>query len=61
MKITNQRSYTLVIGGQRAEPGESIDVPSDVGKQAVKQPDNWSAAKSTKKSTAADDGAQKES
>lgn len=59
MKITNKRSYAKSIGGVRAQPGETVDVPDEVGNAALEQPDSW-AKPAPPKPKPADDG-EKES
>lgn len=53
MHVVNQRSYALVIDatGVVAEPGVPVEVPDDLGKSLLEQPDNWAAAKPSKKET----------
>lgn len=41
MKIQNKRSYAVTIGNATAQPGETVEVPDDIGAAALEQPDNW--------------------
>lgn len=51
MQVTNQRPYALVIAAtdQEVGPGETVEVPDDLGRQLIEQPDNWAAKKSRSK------------
>lgn len=53
MQITNVRPYSLEIAvtGQLVEPGESAEVPDELGASLLEQPANWAAAKPAKPST----------
>lgn len=50
MKVKSLSSSARFIAatGQTVEPGATVDVPNDVGRDLVKQPDRWEAVKSNK-------------
>lgn len=61
-QIVNQRSKALTIAatGQTVEPGESVEVDDDLAAGLLEQPDNWSAAKPSRKTSGDDAGEPEE-
>lgn len=45
MQVTNMRPYAveIVATGQSVGPGETVDVPDEVGESLAEQPDVWAA------------------
>lgn len=57
MKVQNIRPFALVVAatGERVEPGESVEVDSDLGKGLLAQPDNWGPVKAASRGKSKED------
>lgn len=50
-KITNSSSSPRVVAGQLAEPGATVEVPAELAKALLEQPDVWAKPGKRRKTT----------